>query len=164
VKPSITCTDPSLHEHSCSCACTNGLKFEQRLLPSVNPDDSSSNDSLDACQAANNDCSVREQELLQRAEELSAELDKCKGTHFVYQGCYVEQIAPNHVVTGRTTTSGSLTFEQCSTVCKEYKYFGLHNRQWCFCGNTIKLGAVKGKEEECSSPCTGNEAQNCGAS
>jgi hypothetical protein len=90
VKPSITCEDLS-HIHSCSCTCTNGLRFEQSLPSSVQPDgSSSSSSSLDACQKANNECLVREQDLtnqlsqkerdlLQREEELSAALSNCKG-------------------------------------------------------------------------------------
>ncbi|EMD90912.1 hypothetical protein COCC4DRAFT_136239, partial [Bipolaris maydis ATCC 48331] len=31
--PSITCIDPSLNNHDCSCTCTNGITFKQ-LVPS----------------------------------------------------------------------------------------------------------------------------------
>ncbi|KAH6870210.1 hypothetical protein BKA58DRAFT_338645, partial [Alternaria rosae] len=86
VTPSITCSDPSQHEHSCSCACTNGLKFEQSLpFSSFQPGGSGSNLSPDACQAANEELLTREQnlinqlrlkeeELLRREQEFSAEL------------------------------------------------------------------------------------------
>jgi len=174
VKPSITCTHPSLHEHSCSCTCTNGLRFEQSLPSSVQPGGSSNNSSLDACQAANDECLVREQglatqlaekeqELLQRQEELLAEISKYKSKPPVYQGCYVEQANPSNILNARKTNSQSLTLEQCSTICEGYNYFGVHGEYICMCGQALKSGAAIGKEEDCNSPCRGDKSQKCGS-
>jgi hypothetical protein len=175
VKPSITCTDPLLHEHSCSCTCTNGLIFEQSLpSTSVQLGGSSSSSSLDACQAANKECLVREQglsnqlaqkeqELLQREKELLAEISKYESKPPVYQGCYVEQPAPNRLLSGRHTWSESLTLEQCSTICEGYRYFGLANAGNCYCGQDLKYGATIGKDEDCIVPCNGDKSQKCGS-
>jgi hypothetical protein len=173
VKPSVACMDPSLGEHSCSCTCSNGLRFEQSLPSySLQSGGSSSNGSLDACHAAQDKLLAREQdladqlsqkqqELLRREQELLAELEAYKQKPPTYMGCYAEQAQPNNILTGRRTPSESLTSEQCSTLCDGYKYFGLYPGL-CFCGDSIRAGVTIGKEEECTTPCNGNATQQCG--
>ncbi|KAF7672623.1 hypothetical protein GT037_009124 [Alternaria burnsii] len=149
--------DPSLGEHSCSCTCSNGLRFEQSL-PSYSPQSggSSSNGSLDACQAAQDKFFAREQELLAEIEAYKPKLPK-------YIGCYIEQAHPNSILTGRRLASKSLTFEQCAMHCEDYKYFGLEP-DLCWCGNELKFGVTIVEDKECNDFCAGNRTQQCGAS
>lgn len=110
VKPLITCTDPSLQEHSCSCTCTNGISFDQPV-PLASQNNSGTN--ADGCEPEREqwlereqqliaeisqkqkELLDREQEFLKREEDLTDKLSKCTKT--TYQGCY----------TGGTWTTGT---------------------------------------------------------
>jgi hypothetical protein len=54
VKPSIACVDPATNHDTCSCTCTNGIKFDQPLDPFSSTGNGSSGPCLEdhsACQA-----------------------------------------------------------------------------------------------------------------
>ncbi|XP_062580891.1 uncharacterized protein LOC134242777 [Saccostrea cucullata] len=58
-----------------------------------------------------------------------------------------------------------MTFEKCKSICSHKKinsvYFGLENRDECFCGNSITRSVLK-DEGECTHKCKGNSRQGCG--
>ncbi|KAH6879211.1 WSC domain-containing protein [Alternaria rosae] len=177
VTPSITCTDPSSNNYNCSCTCTNGITFEQPLrLPSQvgGGEGGSCGPSLVACQTAKDECSLREQELLdqlrqkeeqyqQLEREFSEAAEAAKPKPFKYQGCYTENAAPNRVLRESEITQSTMTIERCATICQDFNHYGLQAGSYCFCGNSFKSSSSQVGEHECSWPCAGNATQKCGA-
>eukprot|EP00105_Crassostrea_gigas_P035238 XP_019919386.1 PREDICTED: xylosyltransferase oxt-like [Crassostrea gigas] len=55
--------------------------------------------------------------------------------------------------------------QECESYCLEQnirKYFGLQYGKYCYCGTDIKNSPKRMPDEECSTPCRGNEQEFCG--
>uniref|UniRef100_K1QKY9 Putative fungistatic metabolite n=1 Tax=Magallana gigas TaxID=29159 RepID=K1QKY9_MAGGI len=82
-------------------------------------------------------------------------------TDFV--GCYRDQWS--RTLNGKKTTDRHMTYNKCKNICshKEInsKYFGLENRDECFCGNSLTRRVIH-DSEECTETCKGNSIQGCG--
>lgn len=48
-----------------------------------------------------------------------------------YFGCYSEATAPNRALSDGTTSSDSMTVQNCATTCKGAAFFGLENGNEC---------------------------------
>ena len=77
-------------------------------------------------------------------------------------GCFVD---PNGgiLTSGIQTESASNSPASCLTFCanKGYKYAGMEFAKQCFCGNGNTGASTSGSQ--CSTPCSGNSGQTCGA-
>ncbi|XP_014554450.1 hypothetical protein COCVIDRAFT_28489 [Bipolaris victoriae FI3] len=177
--PSITCTDPSLNNHDCSCTCTNGLTFKQPV-PSPIGDNATACPSLDECQASNVQCLEREQalevqlvskqqQLVNREKTLSAqlaakqaELNNNKPFMFLPMTCRVET---NNGISNSGTAYRRLpknSPRECAQLCSKSGFFFLGDGTGCSCGNT-SLGTVAVPVAECSTKCPGDPNQTCGS-
>ncbi|KAH7354209.1 pectate lyase superfamily protein-domain-containing protein [Plectosphaerella cucumerina] len=87
---------------------------------------------------------------------------------FYNHGCYKK---------GRTSGSGlshsrvsaelGMTLEYCARYCFETQkqsLFGLQGGSNCHCGSQVDVGVIRVADSECSTPCTGDAQQSCGAS
>ncbi|RYN19465.1 hypothetical protein AA0113_g11421 [Alternaria arborescens] len=77
VKPSIACVDPATAHDTCSCTCTNGIKFDQPLDPfssTANGSSGSGPENNSACQADKDRLIERQQELMAQVTELKDKL------------------------------------------------------------------------------------------
>ncbi|CAE6482201.1 unnamed protein product [Rhizoctonia solani] len=82
--------------------------------------------------------------------------------------CIIDS-STSRVLSGRSFTSGSLTLDQCISTCDQggFLYAGAEYGSECYCGNSISTANGGGAEvsaSECSTNCTGNSQQKCGAS
>eukprot|EP00038_Savillea_parva_P000411 m.96031 g.96031 ORF g.96031 m.96031 type:complete len:193 (-) comp10138_c1_seq1:151-729(-) len=57
----------------------------------------------------------------------------------------------------------NMTYEVCNALCAKFTYFGLEEGGECYCGND-QPNQGRGTASECSTPCPGNPAQQCGGS
>ena len=184
MKPSIACVDPATNHETCSCTCTNGIKFDQPLDPFSYTANGGSGPGLannSACQADKDllmakikdleddqqkhlaeikDLKDGQQEYIQREKGLSEELSICKGKPFVYQGCYTD--GENRVLADGLVKDSAMTVEKCASICKNYMHYGVQNGNACLCGKAFKQPTAKVAEGECNQNCSGNAKQKCG--
>jgi hypothetical protein len=77
VKPSIACVDPAINHDTCSCTCTNGIKFDQPLDPfssTANGSSGPGHEDNSACQTDKDLLIGRQQELMAQVTELKDKL------------------------------------------------------------------------------------------
>lgn len=79
---------------------------------------------------------------------------------FMYDGCYTDLVGARSLA-GLTITSVDMTPALCAATCANYYYFGLENRNQCFCGMDLG-GAAKTSEADCSLKCAGDNSLLCG--
>lgn len=150
MKPSITCTDPSSDAPNCSCTCTNGITFDQPLLPALE----------DGPNIALENCQTDKDTLLAREQEVTAELAAFKSKEYTYQGCYHGGVASARSF---YVKDPSLSAARCQTICYPSLHFGVCVDA-CYCmdklvDSTTRLMAKK----ECSvKKCPGNANEDCG--
>jgi hypothetical protein len=150
VKPSITCTDPSSDAPNCSCTCTNGIIFDQPLLPAFG---GGPNIALKVCEADKD-------KLLAREQEVTAELTALKSRDYQYKGCYNGNVLPpGHF---RVVDRG-LTIARCLAMCYPSLHFAATSTD-CYCMDTLinPTGLVV-SDAECSMKCAGSTTEKCGA-
>ena len=80
------------------------------------------------------------------------------------QGCYIDG-ADGRILIYQAPDSQTLTPQSCAALCDDKGYIisGTEYSQQCFCGNSILNGGAKTADSDCSSPCTGDSTQKCGA-
>ena len=60
--------------------------------------------------------------------------------------------------------SDTNTPESCNSYCAGYKYYGVQDSNYCFCGNAYARGGnTEAPLSDCNMACTGNPDQMCGA-
>jgi hypothetical protein len=167
VEPSIVCDDASAEKPNCSCTCTNGITFDQPLDPFRSSSSGAADDTVcqaekTECQAEKTECLAREQTSLSELTTLKDQLAAYKNAPaYVYLGCFWD-FKPR-VLNSKEHYDGAMTVQKCETFCKGYKYYGLQQSSYCFCGNTFAVNTKSRPESDCSSKCSGNSSQNCGA-
>ncbi|PPQ65259.1 hypothetical protein CVT24_011414 [Panaeolus cyanescens] len=79
-----------------------------------------------------------------------------------YIGCYHD--TESRVLDGGFRDSQDMTVISCISICQGngFNFAGVEGGSQCFCGNSIKTGAVQKTEPECGMPCTGDASQRCG--
>lgn len=79
-----------------------------------------------------------------------------------YQGCFQDYGSKG--LTAYNWKSDKMTIEMCRTGCQYLKYSlaAVENANQCFCGNSWTGGAIL-PDTSCTSACTGNSTQKCGA-
>ncbi|XP_065840044.1 uncharacterized protein [Oscarella lobularis] len=85
----------------------------------------------------------------------------------VYLGCFADVANKRHLnyrVPVTDEQSEMMTPEFCRQKCyaKNYKYYGVHNANQCFCDN--EYGNVVLEDSGCNLPCLGNRSLLCGGS
>jgi len=75
-----------------------------------------------------------------------------------YLGC-VKDRTPNE----NWFASEGMTIGLCLKFCQAYKVYGLTDRMYCFCGNTIDNSGLAASTMLCNQRCLGNKQQICGA-
>ncbi|KAL8826220.1 MAG: hypothetical protein Q9170_007485 [Blastenia crenularia] len=81
---------------------------------------------------------------------------------YTYQGCYTDSVSAR-VLTGKSTSSTTMTYKSCSTYCSGYTYFALEYASQCYCGNAFSNPTSSALASDCSSKCSGDPTQVCGA-
>lgn len=78
-------------------------------------------------------------------------------TGFTYLGCYEDAVGPNRILDQGPFTDNVQTIAKCLARCASggYLYAGVEYGVECFCSTTLKSGAVKKPETDCSKPCAG---------
>jgi hypothetical protein len=170
VKPSIACVDPATNHDTCSCTCTNGIKFDQPLDPFSSTGNGSSGPCLEdhsACQADKDllmaqikDLTDDQQKHLKSKQDLLDRITTYQNTYH-YQGCFTDAAA--HVLDAiKEVADKNLTVEKCAIMCKDYKHFGINYGQYCMCGDKFANPTKEVAETDCNSLCGGNKQQKCG--
>jgi hypothetical protein len=79
------------------------------------------------------------------------------------KGCYVESTG-GKALSKSTFANDSMTLEACATFCKGSKYLGVEYGRECYCGDSLREGAVPAtKQSDCNFPCPGDKTSLCGA-
>ncbi|KAI0813023.1 copper radical oxidase [Xylaria sp. FL0064] len=83
---------------------------------------------------------------------------------WAYRGCYTEG-SSGRALNVQQPDSQDLTIESCVNTCIDagYGVAGLEYASQCFCDNFVRNGANLTDASDCSSPCTGDATQDCGA-
>ncbi len=81
-----------------------------------------------------------------------------------YQGCWVDG-AQGRILSFQAPDSQTNTQESCAQLCASsgYTVSGTEYAVQCFCGNFIQNGGVKSLDADCSTTCSGNANEKCGA-
>ncbi|KAK3940061.1 glyoxal oxidase-like protein [Diplogelasinospora grovesii] len=81
-----------------------------------------------------------------------------------YQGCWIDG-ANGRILPYQAPDNNALTTEGCAQLCNSqgYTISGTEYASQCFCGNALYNGAAKAPESDCSTPCSGNPNEKCGA-
>ena len=80
---------------------------------------------------------------------------------YTYEGCYTDN-TPSRVLTGRSTSSNTLTYSSCASFCSGYIYIGLEYGRECYCGNVYSSTTTLSPGTDCKMPCSGDATQVCG--
>ena len=83
---------------------------------------------------------------------------------WTYQGCYVDG-ANGRDLNYQYPDSTNLTIEACITECSAigYSVAGLEYASQCFCDTNLRNGATLATSDtDCNTPCSGNNAEECG--
>ncbi|CZR50423.1 uncharacterized protein PAC_00295 [Phialocephala subalpina] len=84
-------------------------------------------------------------------------------TAYAFIDCYTE--ATNmRALSLSSYYDDAMTVEKCAAHCAAYTYFGVEYSRECYCGNSINSGSVPAPIGDCSFPCLGNGAEQCGGS
>ena len=67
------------------------------------------------------------------------------------------------VLTGKTTSTSTTTYASCAAFCSGYNYMGLEYGSQCWCGNSYAKPTSLAPDTDCSSLCSGNASEVCGA-
>ncbi|KAJ6282439.1 WSC domain-containing protein [Bipolaris maydis] len=141
VKPSVTCTDPSLNNDTCSCTCTNGIIFNQPV-PSPGQSSGGNDASLDICQAERNQYMEREREAMVKLHEMEQAHLKCQ------EGQAAELVAAQqaHAVREKELSDELTSVRQAHATCdrelSELKAgwsFAPFKHQGCYFDSTNRL-------------------------
>ncbi|KAH8892639.1 galactose oxidase [Thozetella sp. PMI_491] len=99
-------------------------------------------------------------EITRRATVIPTDL----GGAWAYQGCWTD-VGRTLDAAGYTNNTG-MTVESCVAFCgvRGYQYAGVEYYQECYCGSSLKTGAVNTTASSCNAPCTGNSSEACGGS
>ncbi|KAL8719332.1 MAG: hypothetical protein Q9225_003653 [Loekoesia sp. 1 TL-2023] len=81
---------------------------------------------------------------------------------YAYQGCYTDSVSAR-VLTGRSTSSSTMSYKSCSTYCSGYTYWGVEYGSQCYCGNAFSNPTSPAPSTDCSTKCGGDPTQVCGA-
>ncbi|PPR02298.1 hypothetical protein CVT24_011636 [Panaeolus cyanescens] len=84
------------------------------------------------------------------------------GVAWGYKGCYED--SPTRILSTGPLSDSSLTINKCLTRCQSngFSFAGVQYGVECFCGSSIRAGAVIKPETDCSKPCGGNANEKCG--
>lgn len=81
-------------------------------------------------------------------------------TGYSYASCYVDNANNVRALSGKSTSTSSMTVESCAAFCSGYQYFGLEYASECYCGQTLTAATGSG----CTMLCAGNNTELCGGS
>lgn len=81
---------------------------------------------------------------------------------YTYQGCYTDSTSAR-VLTGRSTSSSTMTYKTCSAYCAGYTYFATEYGSQCYCGNAFSGSTTSAPSTDCSFKCSGDPTTVCGA-
>ncbi|PPQ65263.1 hypothetical protein CVT24_011418 [Panaeolus cyanescens] len=81
---------------------------------------------------------------------------------WTYIGCYQDDQL--RVLDGGTRGALDMTVISCISLCQGngFSIAGVENGTQCYCGNSIKVGAIQRTEPECGMACAGDASQRCG--
>ncbi|KAL8757511.1 MAG: hypothetical protein Q9184_004191 [Pyrenodesmia sp. 2 TL-2023] len=80
---------------------------------------------------------------------------------YTYQGCYTDSTSAR-VLTGRYSTSSTMTYKSCSTFCAGYTYFATEYSSQCYCGQSFANPTNPAPASDCSMKCSGDATTVCG--
>jgi len=80
-------------------------------------------------------------------------------------GCYLDNVGGRTLTSASYTDPVNMTVENCVNFCngQNYIYAGVEYAQECYCGNSISNGGAPASSTDCSTRCTGNANELCGA-
>ncbi|KAI4201356.1 MAG: hypothetical protein LQ350_003275 [Teloschistes chrysophthalmus] len=81
---------------------------------------------------------------------------------FDYQGCYTDS-STARVFTGKSTSSSTMNYKTCASYCSGYAYWGVEFGSQCYCGNSFTNPTSSVPASDCSTKCSGDATQVCGA-
>ncbi|KAL8936736.1 MAG: hypothetical protein Q9216_004777 [Gyalolechia sp. 2 TL-2023] len=81
---------------------------------------------------------------------------------YAHQGCYTDSVSAR-VLTGRYTSSSTMTYKSCSSFCNGYTYWSVEYGSQCYCGQAFSNPTSPAPASDCSMRCSGDPTQNCGA-
>ncbi|KAI4102702.1 MAG: hypothetical protein L6R37_004233 [Teloschistes peruensis] len=71
--------------------------------------------------------------------------------------------ASARVLTGKSTTSSTMNYKTCAGYCSGYTYWGVEFGSQCYCGNSFMNPTSSVPASDCSTKCSGDTTQVCGA-
>ncbi|KAL8947337.1 MAG: hypothetical protein Q9222_006367 [Ikaeria aurantiellina] len=82
---------------------------------------------------------------------------------YSYQGCYTDSTSAR-VLTGKSTSSNTMSYKSCSTYCTGYTYWAVEYGSQCYCGNIFSNPTSPAPAAtDCNMKCSGDSTQVCGA-
>ncbi|KAL8743437.1 MAG: hypothetical protein Q9190_004206 [Brigantiaea leucoxantha] len=82
---------------------------------------------------------------------------------YTYEGCYTDSTSAR-VLTGKSTSSNTMSYSSCSSYCYGFIYFGVEYGRECYCGNIFSNPTSPAPSaSDCNTKCSGDATQICGA-
>ncbi|KAL3421446.1 WSC domain-containing protein [Phlyctema vagabunda] len=83
---------------------------------------------------------------------------------WTYQGCYTDP-GPRTLAGASYTSAAAMTDESCISYCANlgYIFAGTEYGSECYCGNVLASTGAVAPSTDCSTACSGNSTQACGA-
>ncbi|RKU48393.1 hypothetical protein DL546_009359 [Coniochaeta pulveracea] len=82
---------------------------------------------------------------------------------WTYIGCHQDNVGGQRSLSAASTTSATLTLEQCAAYCSKYNYFGTEYGSECYCGYSLNSTLLRATEADCSTSCAGSSSELCGS-
>ncbi len=80
---------------------------------------------------------------------------------FTRQGCFVDNANNQRLLDASHYADDAMTVETCAAFCSKNKYFGLEYGRECYCADSLSTSPVA--DSDCSSACSGDASEKCGA-
>ncbi|KAA1470743.1 copper radical oxidase [Dentipellis sp. KUC8613] len=80
-------------------------------------------------------------------------------------GCYTDNPGARTLSSASFVSTDNMTVESCVSFCdsQAFIFAGVEFAQECYCGDRLENGGTNATASDCSTPCSGNATETCGA-
>jgi len=87
--------------------------------------------------------------------ESDLEIPSPAPTEDEYLGCFADLVSLRRQLTGADYKFSDNSPDRCADFCREFRYYALQNKKFCFCGNEVHHKFGKNEGKDCSNECPG---------
>lgn len=125
----------------------------------TNPSSSSSNISITTSATA----TLQTASLTASATGLALPTAVASAGKFTSLGCWTDSPESRALFAAAAYSETIMTIEYCASYCASYIYFGTERAFNCYCGDTLSDAPTLAPAADCSTACSGNAGEQCGA-